>query len=180
MPTQPVCFLENKKIVAYRKAYSASQHSCFIQCLMTPTAFVLIHCTVSKKLPRQFQVWFRHVFKCPILLNISCNLMTNTSQQLQCHSCSSLSVTYGTWENETIETIRQGVDEKQERQHKRPTHSSAFIQMPKACSLASCSRAETVIMLIYRSLCSSFSALWIEAFHHLSGSESLLRKKKLS
>lgn len=173
-------FTEQEDCCLQKSVQCLSALSCFIQCLMTLTAFVLIHCTVSKKLPRQFHVWFRHVFKCPILLNISCNLMTNTSQQLQCHSCSSLSVTYGTWENETIETIRQGVDEKQERQHKRPTHSSAFIQMPKACSLASCSRAETVIMLIYRSLCSSFSALWIEAFHHLSGSESLLRKKKLS
>lgn len=179
MPTQPVCFLQNKKIVAYRKAYSASQHShVSFSALWHLLPLFLSTVLWAKKLPRQFQVWFRHVVKCPILLNISCNLMTNTSQQLQCHSCSSLSVTYGTWENKTIETIRQGVDEKQERQHKRPTHSSAFIQMPKACSLASCSRAETVIMLIYRSLCSSFSALWIEAFHHLSGSESLLRKKK--
>lgn len=64
----------------YSEKFSAL--SGFTQCLMTPTAFVPIQCTTKKEFPRQFHLWFRHVFTCLIFFH---NLMTNLSQQLQCH-----------------------------------------------------------------------------------------------
>lgn len=97
-----VCVLQNEEIIAYSKACVRSQPrvcvyilqlysqkfsalSSFAQCLMTPAAFVSIQCITKKEFPGQFHLWFMRVFTCLILFHLSHNLMTNLSQQLQCH-----------------------------------------------------------------------------------------------
>lgn len=142
-----VSVLQNEKIIAsseacvsisgrvrvrilqlYAQRFSAL--SGFTPRLMTPTAFVPIQCILKREFPRQFHLWLWHVFTWPvssifpIVLWLTCAndysvIAVNKSLPL-CNLQEE--------ENETMETITQGVDQKQDWQHKWLAHNATFIQ----------------------------------------------------